>query len=58
MLVDNNIQNNDILSIVISSGAIAETAEPYNKANQVIGNSARGSQNQNLEGCAFEFTPF
>lgn len=48
MSVDNNIQNNDILSIVISSGAIAETAEPYNKANLVLGNSTRGSQNQNL----------
>ena len=48
MSVDNNIQNNDILSVVISSGAIAETAEPYNKANQVLGNSAGVSQNQNL----------
>ncbi|MDB4404600.1 polysaccharide biosynthesis/export family protein [bacterium] len=45
---DNNIQNNDILSIVITSGAIAETAEPYNKVNQVLGNSTGGSQNQNL----------
>lgn len=47
---DNKIQPNDILRIVISSGAIAEAAEPYNKPTQ--GNNmamGAGGQQQNFE---------
>ncbi|MDC1505100.1 polysaccharide biosynthesis/export family protein [Winogradskyella sp.] len=49
---DNSIQPNDILSIQVSSGSIAEAAEPYNKQAQggnMMGGGANGGQQGNLQ---------
>jgi polysaccharide export outer membrane protein len=47
VIPENTIQQNDILSVIVSS-SIAETAEPYNKGIQNSGGSG-GVQNQSVQ---------
>lgn len=50
VISERKIQYNDILSVVISSGAISETAAPYNKSNLgSIAGMGGSNQNQNLQ---------